>query len=120
MNVHPKLAGVGIALVSIIVTSVFFIDLCDLLYQCGCDHLWAARDAHCNVHMPGAKHCPWCSIGMSGAGMVWLGMVVPQSILSFAPARWSVMKRLLASLAAFPVIGGIEALAIGLAMGYWS
>ena len=120
MRVHPKLAGVGIALVSILVTSVFFIDFCGLAYQCGCDHLWAAGAARCNVHSPDMKHCPWCSIGLRGAGMVWLGMVVPQSFLAFAPARWSVMKRLLASLVAFPIIGGIEALAIGLAMGYWS
>ncbi len=120
MAFRGNLAGAGIALLSIVITSVFFIDFCNMIYRCGCDHLWATQDAHCNIHTPGAKHCPWCAIGFGGGVAVWLGIVVPQGVLSFAPRRWSASKRLTAALAAFPVIGGIEGLILGLARGYWS
>jgi hypothetical protein len=115
-----RLASAGIAFAAVALTSVFFIDLCNLIYQCGCTHLWAGADAHCNIHMPGAKHCPWCAVGPWGGLAVFAGIVIPQVVLSFHPARWNWKARLAAAVAAFPLIGGIEGLAMGLAMGYWN
>lgn len=120
MAFHPRLVSTAAALAAVTITSVFFIDFCNLVYRCGCDHLWAARDAHCNIHTPGAKHCPWCAIGFGGGTMVWLAMAVPQAVLAFKPERWPVGKRFAAALIAFPVIGGILALGMGLMTGYWS
>jgi len=101
-------------------TSVFLIDVCNLSYQCGCTHLWAGADAHCNIHNPAGKHCPWCSMGMAGYGLVYAGIVIPQGFLSFFPRRWNSIKRLLAALAVFPIAGGFQALVLGLAYGYFS
>src|SRR5689334_23924999 len=32
------------------ITSVFFINFCATVFQCGCAALWSGGDAHCNVH----------------------------------------------------------------------
>lgn len=120
MAVSPRVVNAAIAVAAVTVTSVFFIDFCNLVYRCGCDHLWAARDAHCNIHTPGAKHCPWCAAEVGGGVLVWVAMVVPQAVLAFKPSRWSTGKRFAAALVAFPVIGGILALVMGLMTGYWN
>ena len=102
------------------VTSVFFIDLCNVIYQCGCDHLWGAQAAFCNIHNPNAKHCPWCSVGLLGYSLLYGGIVVVQLVLGFFPRRWPWTRRLAAALIAFPVLGGLEGLIMGWSMGYWS
>jgi hypothetical protein len=101
------------------VTSVLFINLCGTLYQCGCQSLWAGAAQHCNIHKPGSKHCPWCSYGETGYAVVYGSMLGSQAILGFRPRRWSWRRRLLASLGAFPAVGVVLAVVLGLASGYW-
>lgn len=120
MDRHSRLAAASVALFAIGMTSVFFIDLCNLIYNCGCDHLWAGFAAKCNIHDPNSRHCPWCSVGDTGATALYLGIVIPQAMLGFRPARWSWKRRLAAALAAFPLIGAAEGIALGMAMGYWN
>ncbi len=115
-------AGISsaVALFAVGFTSVFFIDLCDLIFRCGCDHLWAGADARCNVHDPHSRHCPFCSFGWAGYGITYLGIVVPQGVLAFRPKSWTLWRRLWAALAAFPLIGGLEAVVLGSFTGYWN
>jgi hypothetical protein len=40
--------------------SIFLLPLCGLIFQCGCTHLWAGADSHCNIHVKGQPDCPWC------------------------------------------------------------
>jgi hypothetical protein len=115
-----KIQGTAIFLVAASVTAVFFIDFCNWIYACGCRSLWAGADAHCNIHQPGARHCPFCAIGVAGGGAVFLAIVAPQAYLSFRPARWAWPFRLLAALAAFPVAGSGIAILLGWRMGYWN
>ncbi len=96
-----------------VVTSVFYIDFCNLVYQCGCASLWAGADAHCNVHNATGRHCPWCSVGIAGSVGLWLSVIVGQAFVAFRTSR------ILLTLLVFPLIGGIEALALGLWFGYW-
>ena len=49
------------------VIAVFFLPACDLIYNCGCTHLWAGADTHCNIHNPAPPNCPFCSIPSSCA-----------------------------------------------------
>lgn len=114
------LSGGLIALSAIAVTSLFFLDICNLFFQCGCTHLWAGAAAHCNIHNPTGKHCPWCSVGQVGYGLIYAGIVIPQTFLSFFPRRWNLLARLAAALAAFPIIGALQALVLGLVYGYWT
>lgn len=112
--------NLAVALFAIAFTSVLFIDLCDLIFRCGCDHLWAGADARCNVHQPGVKHCPFCSFGIAGYGITYVGIAAPQALLAFRPRRWTHWRRLGMALAAFPLIGGLEAFVLGHFTGYWN
>jgi hypothetical protein len=102
------------------ITGIFFINLCNLIYRCGCRSIWAGADIACNIHMQGTKHCPWCSHGSGVYAAVLTSILVPQLVLSAYPSRWGWFPRLAASVAAFPIAGLIIALAFGLADGYWN
>jgi hypothetical protein len=101
---------------SAIVTSVFFIDFCGAVFQCGCRPLWAGADAFCNIHHASGPHCPWCQ---HNPYIGYAAMIGAQAAISFwpSPAGWG--ARLGVALAAFPVLGGVAALIYGLASGYW-
>jgi hypothetical protein len=105
-----------IFLASATFSSVFFINFCNLVFQCGCQSLWAGADAHCNIHNASGHHCPWCLQNpMWGYG----AMMASQLAISFWPATVSWGVRLSAALVAFPVLGGLAALLYGYATGYW-
>lgn len=109
----------GIFLAGAVLTSVFFINFCDLVYRCGCESLWAAAARHCNIHDPGSRHCPWCSIGTVGGVAVWGMIVASQAAAAFAGA-YGWIPRILLTLSAFPIAGAVLALAIGWMQGYWA
>ena len=100
------------------VTSLFFIDFCNLIYDCGCRSLWAGADDHCNIHNAASRHCPWCSIG-NAVYAVYGTIVTSQAAVVFVWPGIGRLGRALLALLAFPVTGGILGLAVGLAKGYW-
>ncbi|HYP09364.1 MAG TPA: hypothetical protein VER03_24275 [Bryobacteraceae bacterium] len=108
-----------LAIAATVVTSVLFIDFCNLVYACGCRSLWAGADAMCNIHHAGAKHCPWCSIGLAGSVSVWLAIVGAQSLCALRAGGGWILRSAL-TFGAFPVVGGALAVALGVAQGYWS
>lgn len=109
----------AIFVVAAAVSAAFIINLCATIYQCGCTFAWSGANAHCNIHTPGAKHCPWCSIGNAGFFAV-LGVIVgSQAWISFRRAVWGWPLRLGLALLAFPVVGSIEAVLVGVWHGYW-
>ena len=97
----------------------FIINLCSLIYRCGCQSWWSGAAVSCNIHDAEAKHCPWCSHGDLGFGTVLVLVLIPQVVLSFVPVRWDWRIRLLAALLAFPAIGSLAALGFGWVDGYW-
>ncbi|MBK5290722.1 MAG: hypothetical protein JJE04_03375 [Acidobacteriia bacterium] len=101
------------------ITSVFLIQFCNLVYDCGCEAIWAAGDAHCNIHNPTGKHCPWCVYGNAGYATVYGSMLLTQGVLSVFPRHWPWPARFAASLAGSPVSGGLLALVLGWSTGYW-
>lgn len=105
-----------IFLTSAALTSVFFINFCSLVFQCGCHSLWSGADASCNIHRAGVHHCPWCAHNPAPA---YLAMILPQALISFWPAALPWTARLAAAAIAFPVFGGLAAMVYGLASGYW-
>ena len=115
----PPRNTILICLVAFAVTSVLFINFCDLVYACGCRSLWNGADAHCNIHAQHGKHCPWCSHGKLGYGLIFASIVVPEFLVALALRRRSWMAGLAATLLSFPIFGGIAALAVGLWDGYW-
>ena len=108
-----------ILLIAGAVTSLFFINFCNLVYGCGCTWLWAGADAHCNVHAAHGRHCPWCLHGAASGVGVWAAMVLAQAGVVYAKTGWGWPVRLGLALLTFPVVGGILALVLGLYTGYW-
>jgi len=113
------LSGTLIMMVALAASWILALDLCQLVFQCGCTHLWAGGAARCNIHMANGRHCPWCSVGEGGYALIYLGIALPQAWFSFRPRSWMWPLRLVAALLAFPVFGTVEAVALGLATGYW-
>lgn len=109
----------AIFLAAAVVTSVFFIDACNLIYDCGCRPLWAGAASHCNIHQPGSRHCPWCSVGTAGAAAIYFAVLGVQAAAVFLPSRVGTAARAAGALAAFPVAAALLGIAIGLLTGYW-
>jgi hypothetical protein len=104
--------------ISFVVTCLFFINVCDWIFDCGCRALWAGADAMCNVHVAGVRHCPICSRGIPGYTVIMLLVTAPQ----LAAAAWlpgGRVTRVAACLLLFPlsmlVVGGV----LGWYDGYW-
>ena len=114
-TLFPRLAVFAAAATA---ASLFFIDFCNLVFQCGCRSLWAGAADHCNIHMAGAPHCPWCSSAVLG-DTAFAAILVAQAVVAFWPGSWSWMMRLLAAIAAFPIVGAVAAVISGWMSGYW-
>lgn len=112
----PLRSSAAIFIVAATVTSLFVINLCDWIYGCNCHSWWAGAAEQCNINSHGGKHCPWCSAGAAGFAAVYVGIVLPQALLSLWPPAWPWYRRFVSALAAFPVIGAT----IGLVMGWWT
>ena len=97
---------------------LFRINLCSLLFQCGCGFLWGEAGRFCNVHMPGMAHCPWCSYGWWGHNLPTATILLAQAGLIFAPSNISWRNRLILSLIAFPVAGAIVGFLFAVFSGY--
>jgi hypothetical protein len=113
-------ARVGVFLAAAAVSSIFFIDLCNLVYACGCRSLWAGADAACNIHTHGVKHCPLCSVGLAGSLAVWVGIVATQGAVVFRASSLQPVVRSILAFAAFPFVFGAIAVGLGLWLGYWT
>ena len=103
---------------SFAVTCLFFINVCDWIFDCGCRSLWAGADALCNVHVANVPHCPICSRGIPGYAAVMAAVSAPQLAASFWLPFDKVTRSVLCLLL-FPTgmitVGGL----LGLMDGYW-
>ena len=99
-------------------TSAFFIQWCDLIYQCGCTYDWAGGADHCNIRQAGPPDCPWCASRLYG-GIAYFFVVGAQAAVALGPGRptWG---RLALALAASPAAAAVIGVAIGLWSGYWA
>jgi hypothetical protein len=104
--------------VSFAVTCLFFIDICDLIFGCGCRSLWLGADAMCNVHMPASRHCPFCSRGVAGYAAIMTLVSAPQLAVSMWPG-WSRAARIVVCLVLFPAAMLVVGLVAGSYDGYW-
>ncbi|REJ73512.1 MAG: hypothetical protein DWQ36_06890 [Acidobacteria bacterium] len=100
--------------------NAFMIDLCDLVYDCGCRSLWDGAAEDCNIHDATTHDCPWCTTGRLGVVLPPALVLATQGLIAFWPGRLAWWKRLLLALLAFPAVGGAVGLGFGLATGYWS
>ena len=98
---------IAIAAAGFVFTSLFFINLCNIIFACGCASLWAGADAHCNIHDAGAGHCPVCSHGVTGYALVFAAIAGPQLAVALFLKTSSWILRLAIVLGMFPFAGTI-------------
>ena len=118
-DTHRRLSALIFA-VAAAVTSVLFINFCATVFRCGCVSLWSGADAHCNIHMAGARHCPWCEYGLVASAIPWALIVAVQAAISFWPRPMRMGLRLASVMAAFPAAGAVIAAVYGISAGYWN
>ena len=113
MKTRAAIAFAGLAF-----TGLFFIDLCNLVFACGCAPLWSGADAHCNVHAVGGMHCPICSLGVIGYSSTFGAIVLPQIAAALLLKRGPWFVRLGIVFVLFPLIGSAVMTVIGRMVGY--
>lgn len=118
MNRTRLLLKLGVFLAAAAFTGVFFINWCDLVFQCGCTFSWAGGAAHCNIHNAGPPHCPWCvNAPAAGASLAFTLLVQGAVVWRPGPMGW---LRALAAFAASPSASILAGAVVGVATGYWS
>ena len=101
-------------------TAALSISFCAWIFGCGCRAWWAGASTACNIHTPGAKHCPWCIYNGQGFRVAFVLIVAAQAAISFLPRDLALRYRLMIALAAFPAIGAVVAAIYGWVSNYWS
>lgn len=84
--------------------SVFTYPLCGFMFRCGCVSLWGDAADHCNIHLSGAFHCPWCE--HVGLGALGFAVMIAGQALVFALVRrrgGSLRASTLSGVAALPL-----------------
>ena len=111
-------------------TALFWLQLCDLVYDCGCRGFWAGAAEHCNIHHAPAdspNRCPWCASPLAG-GLSFVGTMAwyVLALVKRWPTRlasWSWRGELVVRLAtaglAIPIFAFGVGWISGQAMGYW-
>lgn len=99
------------------VTGVFFINWCDLIYQCGCTFLWSGASAHCNIRQPGPPDCPWCADPAIAGGALAFTLLV-QAAVVWRKGQLTPLRAILA-VAASPAAAAAAGWVIGAVQGYW-
>lgn len=110
----------GIFVLAAAVTSLFYINFCATLYQCGCQSLWEVADRYCNIHNAHGKHCPWCSFGKTGYAATYGSILLAQLGAAISTRKLGWLVSLGTSVLAFPLAGLVLVLAFGWYTGYWN
>lgn len=104
--------------ISFTVTCVFFINICDWIFDCGCRSLWAGADQFCNVHVAESRHCPFCSRGVPGYAAVVMAVALPQFAVAFW-SGWGTIARIVGCVLLVPAAMFAVGLPLGWYDGYW-
>ncbi len=106
-------------LVAFFLGSLFFVDWCGVLFQCGCHSLWSGASSLCNIHIGDGPHCPWCKHPLLGGGVAYSVMVLTQWLTASRFLRFRFAGRLLISLFASLLLTGIVGIIQGFVWKYW-
>ena len=101
------------------VAAVFFLDYCNLIFDCGCVSLWEGGAAFCNIQTAGPPDCPFCATPDVAYGALYATFLV-QGAVVFVPGSPGLGVRALLGFLAFPVVAGIVGVVLGLRVGYWT
>lgn len=94
-------------------TWALYINVCQLIFQCGCTWLWAGAATQCNIHRPGVKHCPVCMLP-SVEYHALLAMILAAQAYCLWRDQWA------GAVLSFPLLASAQCLVLGWYVGYWS
>jgi hypothetical protein len=105
---------------AIALSSVFFVDVCGLVFRCGCRSLWAGASSACNIHHAVGPHCPWCAHPLAAGAVAFFGVAAVQALVLLRPGRGGVALRFALALLSFPLTAGLVGVIQGLLWDYWN
>lgn len=77
------------AAITCVVTSLVYMPVCNLAFDCGCTWPWLGGAQHCNIHVPGPPDCPLCKGGAPVQAVGFAAIAAPIFL-----ATWSAARRL--------------------------
>jgi hypothetical protein len=92
---------------AVLLSSILFIDVCGLVFGCGCRSLWAGAAAACNIQKASGPHCPWCAHPLAAGAVVFLAILAVQARILLGPGRAGTALRFALALLSFPVTAGV-------------
>ena len=101
------------------VAATFFLNVCHLIYDCGCVSLWNGGAAFCNIQTAGPPDCPFCAEPDIAYGALYATFLA-QGVAVFVPGSLSLGLRTLLGFALFPLVVGGTGIVLGLQVGYWN
>lgn len=116
---------------SVVVAAMFWLQLCDLVYACGCRAIWAGAAEHCNIHVEpsGSPHrCPWCVSPTAGAvsflgTMGWFSVAFlrrwPRRRAHVSAVHELISRLVIAGMAIPVFVFGVGWIS-GAVLGYWT
>lgn len=119
MNIRKLVVRVLLLAPLVAVAAAFFLNLCHLIYDCGCVSLWNGGAAFCNIQTAGPPDCPFCARPQVAYGALY-GTFVVQAAVMFAPGSLGLGLRAALGFVAFPLVVGVTGIVLGLQAGYWN
>jgi hypothetical protein len=95
------------------------LNVCGLLFQCGCRSWWTGAAAHCNIHQAHLKHCPWCTLAPEYFWGLFGAFVLAEGVAVFALRRRAFGWQLSGALGAYLASAAASALVLGFSQHYW-
>jgi hypothetical protein len=71
------------AAIAFVVTSVVYMPVCDMVFDCGCTWPWLGGVQHCNIHVAGPPDCPLCKGGAPVQALGFAAMGTPIFLVSW-------------------------------------
>lgn len=93
-------------------TEFLFIDLCGMVFQCGCVNWLLGGMSQCNMTVPSLRHCPLCRMSPTAYHALVLLLIAVQGVFVWK-GRWA------EAVLVFPFGGGLALLVLGWYFGYW-
>ena len=75
------------AAIAFVVTSVAYMPICNLVFDCGCTWPWLGGVQHCNIHVAGPPDCPLCTGGVPIQAAGFVTIAAPLFLLTWGGAR---------------------------------
>ena len=95
-------------------------NVCALLFQCGCRSWFTGAAAHCNIHQAGVKHCPWCTLDPSIFWSLFIGFILCELAAVLATRHRPWWWQLMAALGAYLLAATLSAAVLGVFQHYWN